>query len=72
MIDIDASYHTLLGRPWLHEHLVVLLTLHQCLKYIKDVKEHRIFEEREPFTCFEAHMHDVRYHDIAVVPSLEK
>ena len=72
VIDIDASYRALLGRPWLHELLVVPSTLHQCLKYINDEKEHRIFGEREPFTCFEIHMPDARYYDVVEAPSSEE
>ena len=39
VIDTDVSYHTLLGRPWIHKNYAALSTLHQCLKAIKKRKK---------------------------------
>jgi len=41
VIDAKTSYKLLLGRPWLHEHEIVTVTLHQCLKYYRG-KERKI------------------------------
>ena len=34
---IDAKHHKikLLGRPWVHENIIVLSSYYQCLKYLK-------------------------------------
>lgn len=45
VIDAETSYKALLGRPWLHENLVVPSTLHQCMKYIKDDEQRRIDDD---------------------------
>jgi hypothetical protein len=34
VMDIHPSYNILLGRPWIHTTRIVILSLHQCLKYI--------------------------------------
>ena len=36
VIDAKTSYNVLLGRPWLHENGVILLTLHQCFKFYRE------------------------------------
>ena len=36
VINSKTSYKLLLGWRWLHEHGVVALSLHQCLKYYRD------------------------------------
>jgi len=38
VMDIQASYSCLLGRPWIHEARVVTSTLHQKLKFMKNGK----------------------------------
>ncbi|KAJ6821645.1 uncharacterized protein M6B38_391245 [Iris pallida] len=34
VIDTDTSYNILLGRPWIHDYMIVPSTLHQCFKYV--------------------------------------
>ena len=51
VINTDASYRALLGRPWLHENYVVPSTLHQCVKYIKDDEVYRIDGVISWFSC---------------------
>ena len=36
VMDIDASYSCLLGRPWIHEADAVTSTLHQKMKFVKN------------------------------------
>ncbi|KAL0420273.1 UNVERIFIED_CONTAM: hypothetical protein Slati_3050200 [Sesamum latifolium] len=36
IIDAKTSYNMLLGRPWLHENVVVPSTWHQCFKYSRN------------------------------------
>jgi len=38
VMDIQASYNCLLGRPWIHEFGAVTSTLHQNLKFVKNGK----------------------------------
>ena len=38
VMDIQATYSCLLGRPWIHEAGAVTLTLHQKLKFVKNGK----------------------------------
>jgi len=38
VMDIQASYNCLLGRPWIHEAGAVTSTLHQKLKFVKNGK----------------------------------
>ncbi|KAJ6845157.1 uncharacterized protein M6B38_288040 [Iris pallida] len=34
VIDADTSYNILLGRPWIHNYMIVPSTLHQCFQYV--------------------------------------
>jgi hypothetical protein len=38
VMDIQASYSCLLGRPWIHEAGAVTSTLHQKLKFVQNGK----------------------------------
>ncbi|XP_050876724.1 uncharacterized protein LOC127080448 [Lathyrus oleraceus] len=38
VMDIEAAYSFLLGRPWIHEAGAVISTLHQKLKFVKNGK----------------------------------
>ncbi|XP_039130916.1 LOW QUALITY PROTEIN: uncharacterized protein LOC120267326 [Dioscorea cayenensis subsp. rotundata] len=62
VIDADASYKALLGRPWIHENRMVPSTLHQCMKYMVDGEEHRIDGEIQPFGVHEIHYEDTKYY----------
>ncbi|XP_039114762.1 uncharacterized protein LOC120250065 [Dioscorea cayenensis subsp. rotundata] len=62
VIDTDASYKALLGRPWIHENQLVPSTLHQCAKYLVDGEEFRIDGEIQPFGIHEIHYEDARYY----------
>jgi len=62
VIDLKISYKLLLGRPWLHEHGVVALTLHQCLKYCRD-EEEKINGDVKPFTKAESYFADAKFFD---------
>ncbi|XP_039131814.1 uncharacterized protein LOC120268495 [Dioscorea cayenensis subsp. rotundata] len=62
VIDADASYKALLGRPWIHENQLVPSTLYQCAKYVVDGEEFKIDEEIQPFGIHEIHYEDARYY----------
>lgn len=50
VVDSDASYSLLLGRPWIHDNFVVPSTLHQCVKYVDEKQEvHRVFADKKAF-----------------------
>jgi hypothetical protein len=53
VLDADTSYKALMGRPWLHENYVVPSTLHQCLKYVRDGKQYRVYGDIQPFGIHE-------------------
>jgi len=61
VMDIDASYSCLLGRPWIHEAGAVTSTLHQKLKFVKNGKlvtvhgeEAYLVSQLSSFSCIEA------------------
>ena len=46
IMDIQAAYSCLLGRPWIHEAGAVTSTLHQKLKFVKNNKLVTVCGER--------------------------
>ncbi|CAL8135184.1 unnamed protein product [Prunus armeniaca] len=54
-VDVDAAYHTLLGRPWLNKHKLVVSTYHQCVKGRIGPRPLRIPENQARFNKNEAH-----------------
>jgi len=61
VMDIDASYSCLLGRPWIHEAGAVTSTLHQKLKFVRNGKlvtvhgeEAYLVSQLSSFSCIEA------------------
>ncbi|KAK4727400.1 hypothetical protein R3W88_032317 [Solanum pinnatisectum] len=62
VIDAKTSYNLLLGRPWVHENGVVLSTLHQCMKYMKDGEVVKINAYINPFTETESYFADAKFH----------
>jgi len=50
VIDSKTMYKLLLGQPWLHEHGVIALTLHQCLKYYRN-GEKKVNGDTRARTC---------------------
>ncbi|KAJ4970729.1 hypothetical protein NE237_007690 [Protea cynaroides] len=64
VIETDTSYNLLLGRPWIHENLVVPSTLHQCFKYVgEEGKVHKVFAEKRPFRASESHCADAKMYE---------
>ncbi|MQL71793.1 hypothetical protein Taro_004107 [Colocasia esculenta] len=58
IIDADTTYRILLGRPWLHENWVIPSTLHQCIKYAREGKQHTVFADQAPFREDECNLTD--------------
>jgi len=67
VIDSKTSYKLLLGRPWLHEHGIVALTLRQCLKYYRG-GERKINGDVKPFTKAESHFADSKFFEEDFTP----
>jgi hypothetical protein len=69
VIEANASYSALLGRPWIHKYRVVPSTLHQCLKFMDSHGEQqRISGNTAPYTIQEVHHADAKYY----FPSIEQ
>ena len=68
VIEANASYSALLGRPWIHKYRVVPSTLHQCLKFMDGNGEQQcIGGNTAPYTIKEVHNADAKYY----FPSIE-
>ena len=50
VINLEVSYHVLLGRPWLHKHHLVPSTYHQCVKGRLNGRPIRIPANHNPFS----------------------
>ncbi|KAL4181344.1 hypothetical protein AMTRI_Chr12g270720 [Amborella trichopoda] len=46
VINTDTSYNVLLGRPWLHDQGVAPSMLHQCFKYSRDGRQHKVYADK--------------------------
>jgi hypothetical protein len=69
VIEANASYSALLGRPWIHKYRVVPSTLHQCLKFMdSNGEQQRISGNTTPYTIQEVHHADAKYY----FPSIEQ
>ncbi|KAL0311660.1 UNVERIFIED_CONTAM: hypothetical protein Scaly_2920900 [Sesamum calycinum] len=62
VIDAKTSYNMLLGRPWLHENVVVPSTWHQYFKYCRNGIVKKVLSDNKPFTEAESHLVDAKYY----------
>ncbi|KAL0446207.1 UNVERIFIED_CONTAM: hypothetical protein Slati_1748600 [Sesamum latifolium] len=62
VIDAKTSYNMLLGRPWLHENIVVPSTWHQCFKYYHNGLVKGVLGDNKLFTEVESHFADTKYY----------
>ncbi|KAJ6841569.1 uncharacterized protein M6B38_306780 [Iris pallida] len=59
VIDADTSYNILLGRPWIHDYMIVPSMLHQCFKYVDKYGFVRTkFADIDPFKGVESYYSD--------------
>jgi len=59
IIDTDTPYNLLLRRPWINANLIVLFTLHQCIKYVDDkVMVRMVFAKTQTFKRVENYFTD--------------
>uniref|UniRef100_A0A2N9I1I7 Integrase catalytic domain-containing protein n=1 Tax=Fagus sylvatica TaxID=28930 RepID=A0A2N9I1I7_FAGSY len=63
VVNAEALYHVLLGRPWLHKHKLVSSTYHQCVKGRLNGKPIRIAANSSPFDQIEAHFVEAALYD---------
>ena len=63
VVNAEASYHVLLGRPWLHKYKLVSSTYHQCVKGRLNGKLIRIAANSSPFDQTEAHFVEAALYD---------
>ena len=63
VVNAEAPYHVLLGRPWLHKHKLVSSTYHQCVKGRLNGKPIRIAANSSPFDQTEAHFVEAALYD---------
>ncbi|KAL0283096.1 UNVERIFIED_CONTAM: hypothetical protein Sangu_2912500 [Sesamum angustifolium] len=62
IIDTKTSYNMLLGRPWLHENIVVPFTWHQCFKHCRNGIVKKVLADNKFFTEAESHFADAKYY----------
>ncbi|KAL0434026.1 UNVERIFIED_CONTAM: hypothetical protein Slati_2736900 [Sesamum latifolium] len=62
VIDAKTSYNMLLGRPWLHESVVVPSTWHQYFKYCRNGIVKKVLGDSKPFIKVESHFVDAKYY----------
>ncbi|CAL8091810.1 unnamed protein product [Prunus armeniaca] len=62
VVDVDVAYHTLLGRPWLNKHKLVVSTYHQCVKGRIGLRPLRIPRSQAPFNQNEAHYSEAEFY----------
>ena len=63
VINAEVSYHVLLGRPWLHKHLLIPSTFHQCIKGRLNGRPVRISTNRNPFSQGEVNFAETMFYD---------
>ncbi|EXB67552.1 hypothetical protein L484_006001 [Morus notabilis] len=63
VLDVDVSYHILLGRPWLNKHKLICSTYHQCIKGRLGTKVICILANQTPFDQTETHYADTEFYD---------
>ena len=65
VMNMDTSYHTLLGQPWLNKHKLIASTYHKCAKgkvngrLIRIPQNQILFHQRKShYTEVETEFHD--------------
>ncbi|KAH0722357.1 hypothetical protein KY290_005034 [Solanum tuberosum] len=62
VINAKTSYNILLGRPWVHENIIVSSSYYQCLKHLEGRIERKIVADDNPFTEVETHFADAKFY----------
>ena len=63
VINVEVSYHVLLGCLWLHKHRFIPSTYHQCIKGRLNGRSVRIPTNRNPFSQGEVNFVETMFYD---------
>ena len=63
VINVEVSYHVLLGRPWLHKHCLIPSTYHQCIKGRLNGRLVRIPANHNPLSQGEMNFAETMFYD---------
>ena len=62
VINLEVSYHILLGRPWLHKHRLIPSTYHQCVQKRLNGRPIRIPTNHNPFSQGEVNFMETMFY----------
>ena len=62
VINLEVSYHVLLGRPWLHKHRFILSTYHQCVQRRLNGRPIKIPTNHNPFSQGEVNFMETMFY----------
>ena len=63
VINVEVSYHVLLGCPWLHKHHLIPSTFYQCIKGRLNGRPVRIPANRNSFNQGEVNFAEMMFYD---------
>ena len=63
VINLEVSYHVLLGRPWLYKHHLIPSTYHQCVKGRLNGRPVKILANHNPFSQGEVNFVETMFYD---------
>ena len=63
VINLEVSYHILLGQSWLHKHHLIPSTYHQCVKRRSNGRPKRIPTNPNPFNQGEVNFIEIVFYD---------
>ena len=63
VINLEVSYHVLLGRPWLHKRRLIPSTYYQCVKGRLNGRPVRIPANHNPFSQGEVNFVETMFYD---------
>ena len=62
VINLEVSYHVLLGRPWLHKHRLIPSTYHQCVQRRLNGRPIKIPTNYNPFSQGEVNFMETMFY----------
>ena len=63
VINVEVSFHVLLGCPWLHKHCLIPSMYHQCIKGRLNGRPVRIPANRNPFSQGEVNFAETMFYN---------
>ena len=64
VINLEVSYHVLLGCPWIHKHCLIPSTYHQCVKGRLNGRPVRIPANHNPFSQGRVSFVETMFYDV--------